>query len=101
MAQDINITVNNTINILLEKRSNIGKDKLKDLLIWILRSPNRNTALINCSIPRYSKTILTLNGKLARQSLFSSEQPNCYMGKSTNNRDRILLPGETVIKTID
>src|ERR1700678_3224011 len=38
MAQDINITVNNTISMLLGKSPNIWKDRLEDWLIWILRS---------------------------------------------------------------
>src|ERR1700678_1088339 len=36
MAQDMNIAVNDTINILLGKGPDIGKDELKDWHIWIL-----------------------------------------------------------------
>src|ERR1700678_3121218 len=73
MAQDMDITVNNAINLLFGERYNKWKDKLKDWPIWTLRSPDRNTALTNRSTLRYSKTIQILNGKQARQSLFLSE----------------------------
>src|ERR1700678_4319161 len=83
MAQDMDITVNDTMNILLGKRPNIWKDELEDWLIWILQSPNKNTALTNRSILQYSKTIQKLNEKQAGQSLFLSRWPNCYKEEST------------------
>jgi hypothetical protein len=99
MAQDMNITVNNTISILLGKSPNIWKDRLEDWLIGILRSPNRNTALTDRSILWHPKTIQKLNGKQARQGLFLSERQNQYTG--TDNHGRILLPSKTIIKTFD
>src|SRR5271168_1735157 len=96
MAQDMDITVNDAENILLGKR-----DGLKDWLVWILQSPNKNTASTDRSTPQYSKTIQILNGKQARQSLFLLEQPDRYLAESTDNQDKILLPGETIIKTVD
>jgi hypothetical protein len=98
MAQDINMTVNNMI--LLGKRPNIRMNILRDWLIWILRSPNRNTAYTNHSTLRYSKTIQMLNGKWTRQNLFLSNQPDRYTGKNTDNQDRLLLPDGMLIKTI-
>src|SRR5271168_2898615 len=50
MAQDMNVIVDNTINMLSEKKPNTWKDILEDWLIGILRSPNRNTEVTNCSI---------------------------------------------------
>src|SRR5271155_1560780 len=95
----INMTVNDTI--LSGKRPNIRMNILRDWLIWILRSPNRNTAYTNHSTLRYSKTIQMLNGKRTRQNLFLSNQPNRYMGENTNNQDWILLPGETIFDTVN
>ena len=101
MAQDMDITVDDTVNILLGKKPNIWKNKLEDWLIWILQLPNRNTALTNHSTLQYSKTVQISNRKQARQSLFLSEQPNRHMEEGTDNHDRILLPGETIIETVD
>jgi hypothetical protein len=42
MAQDMYITVNNTMNVLLEKRPNIWKDKLKD---WRLEKLDKENIL--------------------------------------------------------
>src|ERR1700678_2265194 len=101
MAQDMSITVNNTISMLLGKRPNIWKDRLEDWLIWILRSPNRNTAYTNHSTLRYSKMIQMLNGKRTRQNLFLSNQPDRYTGENTDNQDGLLSPNGTLVRTID
>src|SRR6202522_4396996 len=45
MAQDMNMIVNHTINILLGRRPNIWKDTLKDWLSWTSQLPNGNTAV--------------------------------------------------------
>src|ERR1700678_3613648 len=45
MAQDMNMIVNHTINILLGRRPNIWKDTLKDWLSWTRQLPNGNTAV--------------------------------------------------------
>jgi hypothetical protein len=82
----------------LGKKPNIWKDELKDWLIWILHSPNRNIALTNHSTLQYSKPIQKLNRKQAKQNLFLSRRPNCYEEESTN---RILLSDEMIIKTVD
>src|ERR1700678_1120385 len=87
MAQDMDITVNDAVNILLGKR-----DGLKDWLVWILRSPNKNTTSTDRSTLQFSKMIQILNGKQARQSLFLSERPNRYTEKDTDNQNKILLP---------
>src|SRR5271168_1133999 len=96
MAQDMDITVNNAVNILLGKR-----DGLKDWLVWVLRSPNKNSASTNRSTLQYSKTIQILNGKQARQSLFLSQRPNRYTEKHSDNLNKVSLPNETIIKTVD
>src|SRR5271168_680738 len=82
------------------ERENL-RDGLKDWLVWILQSLSKNTALTDRSTPQYSKTIQILNGKQARQSLFLLEQTDRYLAESTDNQDKILLPGETIIKTVD
>src|SRR5271168_2063467 len=81
------------------ERENL-RDGLKDWLVWILQSLSKNTALTDRSTPQYSKTIQILNGKQARQSLFLLEQPDRYLAESTDNQDKILLPGETIIKMV-
>jgi hypothetical protein len=101
MAQNKDITVNDMIDTLSGKRPDIWKGELKDWLIWILHSPNQNTELTNRNILRHSETIQRLNGKQAGQSLFLSGQPSHYTKGNTDNQDRILLPGETIIKTVD
>src|SRR6202522_1315160 len=101
MAQDMNVIVDNTINMLSEKKPNTWKDILEDWLIRILRSPNRNTEVTNCSILRHSETIRKLNEKQARQSLFLSGQPNYYTKRNTDNQNRILLSGKMIIETVD
>src|SRR5271155_1915159 len=58
MAQDMDITVNDAVNILLGKR-----DGLRDWLAWILRSPNKNTASTDRRTLQFSKTIQIFNGK--------------------------------------
>src|ERR1700678_4207504 len=82
--------VNDMMNLLLGKCPNIWKDRLEDWLIWILRSPNRNTAYTNHSTLRYSKTIQRLNGKRTRQNLFLPNQPDRYTGENTDNQDGLL-----------
>src|SRR5271155_770816 len=101
MAQDMDITVNNTINLLLGKRPNGWKDESKNWHIWIPQSPNKNTALTNHSTLRNSKPIQILNKKQAKRSLFLSEQPDRYTTESANNQSKVLLPGKTIIKTVD
>src|SRR5271168_3900561 len=96
MAQDTDITDNDAENKLLGRR-----DGLKDWLVWILRAPNKNTASTDHNTPQYSKTIQILNGKQARQSLFLSKQPDRYLAESTDNQNKIFLPGKTIIKTVD
>ena len=86
----MDITVNNMMDILLGEEPNIWKGKLKDWLIWILQLTNRG-------ILEYSETIQNLNGKQARKSLFLLGRQS----ESTNNQDRISLPGKKIIKTID
>src|SRR6202522_4803329 len=93
--------VNDMMNSLLGKRPNIWKDRLEDWHIWILRSPNRNTAYTNHSTLRYSKTIQMLNGKWTRQNLFLSNQPDRYTGENTDNQDGLLSPNGTLVRTID
>src|ERR1700678_4426935 len=93
--------VNNMINSLSGKGPNIWEDIFEDWLIWIPQLPNKNTALTNHSTLRHSKPIQILNGKQARQSLFLLEQPDRYMTENTDNQNKILLPSETTIKTID
>src|ERR1700678_537823 len=48
MAQDMNMIINNTINILSERRHNIWKDISKDWLIWRLQLPNKNRNTLRC-----------------------------------------------------
>src|SRR5271168_2705073 len=93
--------VNDTINLLSGKKPNSWKDIFEDWLIWIPRLPDKNTASINHSTLRHSKPIQTLNGKQARQRLFLSRQPDRYAAENTDNQNKILLPNETTIKTID
>src|SRR6202522_687850 len=93
--------VNNMINSLSGKGPNIWEDIFEDWHIWILQLPNKNTALTNHSTLRHSKPIQILNGKQARQSLFLLEQPDRYMMENTDNQNKILLPSETTIKTVD
>src|SRR5271155_5561223 len=95
----INMTVNDTI--LSGKRPNIRMNILRDWLIWILRSPNKNTSYTNHSTLRYSKTIQMLNGKRTRQNLFLSNQPDRYTGENTDNQDGLLSPNGMLVKTID
>src|ERR1700678_1351766 len=93
--------VNNMINSLSGRGPNIWKDIFEDWRIWIPQLPNKNTALTNHSILRHSKPIQILNGKQARQSLFLLEQPDQYMTENADNQNKILLPSETTIKTVD
>jgi hypothetical protein len=86
MAQDMNMIINDTINILLGRRPNIWEDILEDWLIRILRLPNKNTALTNHNTLRYSKPIQKLNGKQAKRRLFLSGQPSHYTEESTDNQ---------------
>src|ERR1700678_2012783 len=88
MAQDMDMFINDTMNILSGRRPNIWKDILEDWLIWILSLSNRNTTFTNRSTLRYSKPIQKLNGKRAKQSIFLSKQRNHYVEENT---DRILL----------
>src|ERR1700678_4525892 len=99
MALHRDITINDVIDTLLGKKPNLWKDELKNRRIWIPRPP-KNTTLTNHSTLQQSKTIQILNGKQARQSLFLSGQPDRYLAESTDNQDKILLPGETIIKTV-
>ena len=71
------------------------EDIFKDWLIW------KDTALTNHSTLRHSRPTQILNRNQARQSLFLSGQPDRYLAESTDNQDKILLPGETIIKTVD
>src|SRR6202522_4489129 len=98
-AQHRDITINDVIDTLLVKKPDLWKDKSKNRRIWIPRPP-KNTTLTNRSTLQQSKTIQILNGKQARQSLFLSGQPDRYLAESTDNQDKILLPGETIIKTV-
>src|ERR1700678_3183035 len=66
-----------------------------------MRLLNWNTALTDCNILQHSKTIQILNEKQARQSLFTSVRPNRYTEENTDNQNKILLPGKTIIKTVD
>jgi hypothetical protein len=50
MAQDMNMIVNHTINILLGRRPNIWKDTLKDWLSRTPQLPNGNTAVTTRNI---------------------------------------------------
>src|SRR6202522_1675897 len=50
MAQDMNMIVNHTINILLGRRPNIWKATLKDWLTRTPQLPNRNTAVTTRNI---------------------------------------------------
>src|ERR1700678_3245336 len=50
MAQDMNMIVNHTINILLRRRPNIWKDTLKDWLSRTPQLPNGNTAVTTRNI---------------------------------------------------
>src|SRR6202522_3102094 len=93
--------VNDTINLLSGKRPNIWEDIFEDWFIWIPRLPNKNTALTNHSTPRHSKPIQILNRKQARRNLFLSGQPDRYTTENADNQNKILLPGKTIIKTID
>src|ERR1700678_4669561 len=101
MGQDMDTIVNDTINILSGKRPNIRKDILEDWFIWILRLPNRDTALTNHSTLWYSKTIQELDGRQARWNPFLSKQLDQYSKENTDNQDRLLLPDRTLIKTVD
>src|ERR1700678_2533185 len=101
MARDMDITVDNTTNILSGKKPNIRKDILEDWLIGIQHSPNRNTELTNRGILRHSETIQKLNGKQARQSLFLSQRTNRYTEKDADNLNKVLLPNETIDETVD
>src|SRR5271168_4028728 len=93
------ITINDVIDTLLGKKPDLWKDESKNQRIWIPRPP-KNTTLTNHSTLQQSKTIQILNGKQARQSLFLSGQPDRYLAERTDNQDKILLPGETIIKTV-
>src|SRR5271168_2018652 len=101
MARDMDITVDNTTNILLGKKPNIRKDILEDWLIGVQHSPNRNTELTSRGILRHSETIQKLNGKQARQSLFLSQRINRYTEKDSDNLNKVLLPNETIVETVD
>src|SRR6202522_2984277 len=96
MAQDMNMIVNHTINILLGRRHNIWKDTLKDWLSWTPRLPNENTAVTTRSTLRHyteegtTKPIPILNGKQARQSLFLMKQPDRYATENANHKKKIL-----------
>src|SRR6202522_3004278 len=96
MAQDMNMIVKHTINILLGRRPNIWKDTLKDWLSWTPRLPNGNTAVTTRSTLRHyteegtTKPIPILNGKQARQSLFLMKQPDRYATENANHKKKIL-----------
>ena len=92
MAQHRDTTINDVIDTLLGKKPDLRKDKSKNRRIWI--------PLTSHSTLQQSKTIQILNEKQARQSLFLSGQPDRYLAESTDNQDKILLPGETIIKTV-
>src|SRR5271168_2020539 len=98
-AQHRDITINDVIDTLLGKKPDLWKDKSKNRRIWIPRPP-KNTTLTNHSTLQQSKTIQILNRKQARQSLLLPGQPDRYLAESTDNQDKILLPGETIIKTV-
>src|SRR5271155_4300361 len=93
--------VNDTINLLSGRRPNIRKDILEDWFIWILRLPNRDTALTNHSTLWYSKTIQELDGRQARRNPFLSKRLDQYSKENTDNQDRLLLPDGTLIKSVD
>src|SRR6202522_534648 len=95
MAQNMDMIVNYAINLLSGRKPNMWEDIFKDWLIW------KDTALTNHSTLRHSKPTQILNRNQARQSLFLSGQPDRYLAESTDNQDEILLPGETIIKTVD
>src|SRR6202522_2359988 len=99
MALHRDTTINDVIDTLLGKKPDLRKDKSKNRRIWIPRPP-KNTTLTNHSTLQQSKTIQILNEKQARQSLFLSGQPDRYLAESTDNQDKILLPGETIIKMV-
>src|ERR1700678_4282769 len=101
MAQDVNMIINDIMNMLSGRRPNIWKDIFEDWLIWIPRLPNKNTVLTNHSTLRHSKPIQILNGRQARWRLFLSKQPDRYSTENADNQNKILLPGETIIKTVD
>jgi hypothetical protein len=42
-----------------------------------------------------------LNGKQARQSLFLSQRTNRYTEKDSDNLNKVLLPNETIVETVD
>src|ERR1700678_1842021 len=94
MAQDMDMIVNYAINLLSGRKPNMWEDIFKDWLIW------KDTALTNHSTLRHSKPTQILNRNRARQSLFLSGQPDRYLAESTDNQDKILLPGESIIKTV-
>src|ERR1700678_1532474 len=95
MAQDMDMIVKNVIDLLSGKKPNMWKDIFEDWLIW------KDTALTNHNTLQHSKPIQMLNRKQARQGLFLSGQPDRYTTESADNQNKILLPSETVIKTID
>src|ERR1700678_153198 len=99
MALHRDTTINDVIDTLLGKKPDLRKDKSKNRRIWIPRPP-KNTTLTNLGTLQKSKTIQILNEKQARQSLFLSGQPDQYLVESTDDQDKILLPGETIIKTV-
>ena len=67
MAQDMNMIINHTINILLGRRPNIWKDTLKDWLTRILRLPNKNTALTNRNTLRHYTEESTTNQSIGEE----------------------------------
>src|SRR5271168_3353846 len=67
MAQDMNMIVNHTINILLGRRPNIWKDTLKDWLTRTPRLPNRNTALTTRNTLRHYTEEGTTNQSIGEE----------------------------------
>src|SRR6202522_2366264 len=93
MALQRDTTINDVIDTLLGKKPDLRINKSKNRRIWI--------PLTNHSTLQQSTTDQILNSKQARQSLFLSGQPDRYLAESTDNQDKILLPDETIIKTVD
>src|ERR1700678_3345232 len=100
MAQDMDIIVNHAINLLPRERPNIREDIFEEWLIWTPRLLNRDATITNHSTLWCPKPIQELNERLARRSLFLSQRLNRHTEENINNQE-ILLPGETIIETVD